>query len=47
MSCREAHLRKRTTTLPDVRLADVLLLPDTGYWADRSRAYRERRIAPG
>jgi hypothetical protein len=34
-------------TLPDARLADVLLHPDTGYWAGWSRAYRERLIATG
>ena len=44
---READLRKRALTLPDARRADVLLHPDTGYWAGWSRAYRERLIAAG
>ncbi len=44
---REVDLRKRALTLPDARLADVLLHPDTGYWAGWSRAYRERLIAMG
>lgn len=44
---READLRKRALTRPDARLADVLLHPDTGYWAGWSRAYRERLIAAG
>lgn len=44
---READMRKRELTLPDARRADVLLHPDTGYWAGWSRAYRERLIAAG
>jgi NTE family protein len=44
---RETDLHKRALTLPDARLADVLLHPDTGYWAGWSRAYRERLIATG
>jgi NTE family protein len=44
---RETDLRKRALTLPDARLADVLLHPDTGYWAGWSRGYRERLIAMG
>lgn len=44
---RESDLRKRALTQPDARLADVLLHPDTGYWAGWSRAYRERLIAAG
>ena len=44
---READLRKRAITLPDARLADVLLHPDIGYWAGWSRAYRERLIETG
>ena len=44
---READLRKRALTLPDARLADVLLHPDTGYWTGWTRAYRERLIAAG
>ena len=44
---READLRKRALTLPDARQADVLLHPDTGYWAGWSRAYRERLIVAG
>lgn len=44
---READLRKRELTVPDAQRADVLLHPDTGYWAGWSRAYRERLIAAG
>jgi NTE family protein len=44
---READLRKRELTLPDARLADVLLHPDTGYWAGWTSAYRARLIAAG
>jgi len=44
---RDIDLRKRALTQPDARVADVLLHPDTGYWAGWSRAYRERLIAAG
>lgn len=44
---RDADLRKRALTRPDARLADMLLHPDTGYWAGWSRAYREQLIAAG
>jgi NTE family protein len=44
---RAADLRKRALTEPDARAADVLLHPDTGYWAGMSREYRERSIAIG
>ena len=44
---RDADLRKRELTVPDARRADVLLHPDTGYWAGWSRAYREQLIAAG
>jgi NTE family protein len=44
---RESDRRKRELTLPDARLADVLLHPDTGYWAGWSGAYRVRLIAAG
>lgn len=44
---RETDLQKRALTLPDARLADVLLHPDAGYWAGWSRGYRERLIAMG
>ena len=44
---RDADLRKRALTLPDAQRADVLLHPDTGYWAGWSRAYREQLIAAG
>jgi NTE family protein len=44
---RESDLRKRELTLPDARLADVLLHPDTGYWAGWTREYRTRLIAQG
>lgn len=46
-SYREADLRKRELTLPDARLADVLLHPDTGYWAGWTSDYRTRLIAAG
>ena len=44
---RAADLRKRALTEPDARAADVLLHPDTGYYAGMSREYRERCIAIG
>ena len=44
---RAADLRKRALTEPDARAADVLLHPDTGYWAGMSRDYRQRSIAIG
>lgn len=44
---REGDLRKRALTRPDALLADVLLHPDTGYYAGFSRAYREHCIAVG
>ena len=44
---RAADLRKRALTEPDARAADVLLHPDTGYWAGMSREYRERCIEIG
>jgi NTE family protein len=44
---REIDRRKRELTLPDARVADVLLHPDIGYWAGWSRDYRERLIAAG
>ena len=44
---RDADLRKRELTRPDARLADVLLHPDTGYWAGWTRDYRARLIALG
>lgn len=44
---RAGDLRKRALTEPDARAADVLLHPDTGYWAGMSREYRERSIAIG
>ena len=44
---RDSDRRKRELTLPDARLADVLLHPDTGYWAGWSRDYRARLIAAG
>jgi NTE family protein len=39
---RAGDLRKRALTEPDARGADLLLHPDTGYYAGFSRAYRER-----
>jgi NTE family protein len=44
---RDSDRRKRELTLPDARLADVLLHPDTGYWAGWSSEYRARLIAAG
>ena len=44
---RPADLRKRALTEPDARAADLLLHPDTGYYAGMSRDYRERCIAIG
>ncbi|MCE2915383.1 MAG: patatin-like phospholipase family protein [Rubrivivax sp.] len=44
---READLRKRELTVPDARSADLVLHPDTGYWAGMSREYRERLITIG
>jgi NTE family protein len=44
---RASDLRKRALTQPDADAADVLLHPEFGYWADISRAYRERCIAAG
>ncbi len=44
---RAADLRKRALTEPDARAADLLLHPDTGYWAGMSRDYRQRSIAIG
>ena len=44
---RESDRRKRELTQPDAQLADVLLHPDTGYWAGWTRSYRERLIAAG
>jgi NTE family protein len=39
---RAGDLRKRALTEPDARTADLLLHPDTGYYAGFSRDYRER-----
>jgi NTE family protein len=44
---RDSDRRKRELTLPDARLADVLLHPDTGYWTGWSSDYRARVIAAG
>ena len=44
---RDSDRRKRELTLPDARLADVLLHPDTGYWTGWSIDYRARLIAAG
>jgi NTE family protein len=41
---READLRKRALTAPDVQQADVLLHPDIGYYAGMRRAWREMAI---
>jgi NTE family protein len=44
---RDGDLRKRALTRPDAQAADVVLHPDTGYWAGLSREYRERLITIG
>ena len=44
---REGDLRKRALTAPDAKLADVLLHPDIGYYANITREYRERVIEAG
>jgi NTE family protein len=44
---RAGDLRKRALTEPDARVADVLLHPDTGYYAGMSQAYRARTIEIG
>lgn len=44
---RAADRRKRDLTEPDARQADVLLHPDTGYYAGMSSTYRERVIEIG
>lgn len=44
---RAGDLRKRALTEPDAQLADLLLHPDTGYYAGMSRSYRERLIEIG
>jgi NTE family protein len=44
---REGDLRKRRHTEPDARAADLLLHPDTGYYAGLTVEYRQRLIAIG
>lgn len=44
---RAADLRKRALTRPDAEAADLVLHPDTGYWAGIDRDYRERLITIG
>lgn len=44
---REGDLRKRALTLPDARAADLLLHPDTGYYAGFTPEYRARTIEIG
>lgn len=44
---REGDLRKRALTEVDARLADLVLHPDTGYYAGFSRAYRQNVIDIG
>jgi NTE family protein len=44
---REGDLRKRRATEPDARAADLLLHPDTGYYANVTVEYRQRLIAVG
>jgi NTE family protein len=44
---REGDLLKRALTLPDAAAADLVLHPDTGYYAGISRAYRQACIDIG
>ncbi len=44
---RSADLRKRALTLPDSQAADVLLHPDSGYYASLARGHREVMIEVG
>jgi NTE family protein len=44
---REGDIRKRRNTEPDARAADLLLHPDTGYYANITVEYRQRLIAIG
>ncbi|GAA6142328.1 patatin-like phospholipase family protein [Hydrogenophaga sp. 5NK40-0174] len=44
---RAGDLRKRALTQPDANAADLVLHPDTGYYAGMSREYRERVIEIG
>lgn len=44
---RAGDLLKRALTRPDAEAADLLLHPDTGYYAGFSRAYRRHCIAVG
>lgn len=46
-SYRASDLRKREMTRIDARLAQLVLHPDTGYYAGASREYRERSIQAG
>ncbi len=44
---RAGDIRKRELTRPDAELADLLLHPDTGYYAGTSRDYRRQCMAIG
>ncbi len=44
---RDADLRKRALTSPDARAADVVLHPDSGYYASIARGHREVMIDVG
>ncbi len=44
---RANDLRKRALTAPDASAADLLLHPDTGYYAGMSAQYRQRSIEIG
>lgn len=46
-SYRASDLRKREMTRIDAQLAQLVLHPDTGYYAGFSREYRERTIHAG
>lgn len=44
---RAGDLLKRALTLPDARLADLVLQPDFGYWVSLSDDFKRRAIAAG
>ena len=44
---RAGDLHKRALTLPDARLADLVLQPDFGYWVSLSDDFKRRAITAG
>jgi NTE family protein len=44
---RQGDLKKKALVDADAALADLVLKPDFGYWANLSRDFRERAIAAG